>query len=80
MDDPFATAGQTCTAAQKVSGQDIELKPDAPFSWEHKKMPAAVRQAFLCVCGNQSSGWATTLVARTPLAPRGSGSVSKVTF
>jgi hypothetical protein len=43
-------------------------------------MPAAVRQAFLCVCGNQSSGWATTLVARTPLAPRGSGSVSKVTF
>ena len=41
---------------KRFSGQDIELKPDAPFSWEHKKMPAAVRQAFLCVCGNQSSG------------------------
>ena len=29
---------------------------------------------------DQASVWATTLVARTPLAPRGSGSVSKVTF
>ena len=44
-----------------------------------KKDPPRQRRVLPHVSA-YASVWATTLVARTPLAPRGSGSVSKVTF
>ncbi len=57
----------------------VQEKIAPPRALDTKKDLPHSGRSFFCK-KDYSSTWATTLVARTPLAPRGSGSVSKVTF
>lgn len=73
MREPAAFA-----AGSLITVDKLRAAQGAAPSAEGQKKPAAARQAFFRE--DYSSDRATTLVARTPLAPRGSGSVSKETF